>query len=926
MKLTPSLLIFFVLLSVPATLYARWQKLSGQYASVEYQKPYDSLAQTLLAIADAEIPRLAHLHGLSNEQIEHLPQARIILTDKPDISNGYALGNSVVIYALSSMYLPFWSEQKSWYRLVLTHELTHWVTFKALHRKLSFLGEASIALTPRWFYEGLAQYFAESWNLFRGDYYIKQALLSGQLNPNALNNLSNRRLLYASANAFVRYLAFTYGDSALIRLLRYHPHGWYYDFDDAFKAVFRKDVNLLFPDFVRASVLYYGAFLADLPVATFPRRLPDVMDQPTQVFVLSCDDSLYLAAGKEHSIDGYYSLIIVQLHKNQAHVRRRISNRLGTQVCVSADHRFIAYGEPYYSIESDQLALRFQWHIYDRKKEKSFKILTPIRSRYAAFAGNTILYLAEVLPEESRIIRFNIATEQSEIVLKTGHPVGKLTTTDTGSVFFILQSKQGKRELCRLTDKQPRVLSSEIQQPYSVICLQNRYLIFNEVRHNQPIIAVYDLQNDSVISRWSDQYMYWVQSADSTQKNFIVYRYEADGKRHFFQVPTDSVFRFSSEAVPFTCNRYGMWQRKKPFLPDTIRIKGSNGVKVRARVKHFPFTPMEHLLSFALPFYDKKYGYGFYGSTIWMEIMQRQILTAAFWITPFRPDKSVFMLKHALKYLNTDISTYVYFGPVLLTHPEGTRRQFSFALARHWFVNGNKRWLSGLKLAYNYFDHRFRKNAPYPTDRVWFHGPSVRASFRYRLPSTRNAAIPQRTVLVNAFYFTTMSGSNYKFRLIETNGMLGSKLFGDNFGIRERFSFIRQKGHLLPFQIVGIDRYYEFDMPREYLFTRTVRGLRENIDTDQLLWNSFEVRYFLTQNTGYKFLFLSVQNVTLDAFFDYGKLGTHSVRQVASTGTQLSFGDQYLRFSLGLAQTFKEWHKYAKTYFLRMAVLLRNLQ
>ncbi len=914
--------LFLFCIFLTAAQGGNWRKISGSYAYVEYEEPYDSLARSLLAIADAEIPRLAHLHGLSDKQIAHLPQARIIVTDKPDISNGYAIGNSVVIYALSSMYLPFWSERKSWYRLVLTHELTHWVTFKALHRRLSILGEASAVMVPRWFYEGIAQYFAESWNLFRGDYYIKQALLSGKLNAEALNNLANGRLLYASGNAFIRYLAFTYGDSALMRLMRYDSTGWYYDFDKAFKAVFKKDAQELFPDFVRFAVLYYGDFLADLPVASFPEPVPELIDRPTAVFMLSKKDSLYLVAGQEKSIDGYFSLDIVQLKKNKAHIVKRISGRLATQVCLSPDQRFIAYGEPYYSVESEQVALRFQWRIFDRMRNKSYPILNPMRSRYATFGSGQHLFLAEILADSSRLIRYDLSTERSKIIFKSSLPIGKLIAAGDDRLFFTQQRPGGDRQICEFEKGKASVLKGDFSQPYAPVCLSGRYLIFNEVRNEQPGITVFDLQADSVVSRWMDQFIYWVAGTPVSGKTLTVYRHEADGRAHFFSVPLDSLLQFSPNVHLPSPNRYGNWQKKKPLLPDTLTItpQGSTENEIKKQNKHFPFFPMEHLLSFALPFYDKEFGSGFYGSTVWLEILQRQLLTAGFWVTPLHPNRSIFLIDHELKWMNTDISTYVYYGPVFLTIPEGTRRQINFSLHRTFFLKGNERWQVGTKLSANYFYHHFKKNAPYPTRKVWFYGPSVRASLTYKLPTQRDAALPQRTFSINAFYFTTISGSNYKFHLIETNAMLGSKLLSDDFGIVERFSFIRQQGHLLPFQIVGVDRYYEFDMPREYLFSRTIRGLRENMDTDQILWNAFEVRYFLKSSTPYKLIFLPIKNVTMDGFLDYARLGSKNTREVSSAGLQLSFGDQLLRFSLGYAQTFKAWQKYDQTCFVRLAV------
>ncbi len=823
------------------------------------------------------------------------------------------------------MYLPFWSEQKSWYRLVLTHELTHWVTFKALHRKLSFLGQADLATVPRWFYEGLAQYFAENWNLFRGDYFVKQALLSGQLNANAISDLNHGRLLYAAANGFVRYLSFTYGDSALIRLLQYNPKGWYFDFDKAFKAIFKQDVPTVFSDFIRSSVLYYGSLLADLPVASFPLQLPDFLDRTTDIIQLSARDSLYLVSGFETSDDISQCLFIVRMQEGHTHILQRISDRLGTQVCLSRDHRYVAYGEPFYSVESDQQALRFQWFVFDRKREKIIKILEPLRCRYATFGENHHLILAEVLPNGSRLLQFDVETQQVSTILRSSAPVGHLTSSPDGTLFFSRQTPKGQRELCSLKDGRLRVLTS-LNMPRSPVCLNKRFLAFNETRAQQLGLALYDLRADSVISRWQDQYAYWLSSADSSARTFTVYRYDSQGKRHFFSIPLDSLFTLSSRPLLLHTNRYGKWRSHAPFLADTLQIPTRKMQNIKPKKKHTPFFPMEHLFSFAMPFYDRNYGYGFYGTTLWLEILQRQILSAAFWLTPLHPDRSIFLVNHQLKWFNSDISTYVYYGPVILTHPLGTRRQINFSIQRFRFIHGQKRARLFGKVAYSYFDHQFKKNAPYPTHKIHFHGPSFRIGFRYLMPSLRGMAIPKRRIEFDFFYFNTMPGSNYQFHLLEFNSALASKLFLDDLGFVDRFSFIRQQGHLLPFQIVGIDRYYEFDMPRDYLFTRTIRGFRQNIDSDQLLWNSFELRYFVRRSTPYKLIFLPIGNVTVDGFFDYARLNRTTPQEIASIGIQCSFGDRFLRFSAGYARTYRNWDYHSQVYFGRISVLLNDLQ
>ncbi len=916
--------IIFTLL-IPLILSAQpWMQLSGKYAKVEFQKPYQATARYLLAIADKEIPRLAKLQGCSSSEVASWPLARIILTDKPDVSNGFALQNTVVVYARSSMFMPFWSESKDWYRLVLTHELAHWVTFRAVKRRLSFLGGALNLTIPRWFYEGIAQYLAESWNTFRGDATLKRALLSGNLNQSALQNLNNGALLYATANAFVRYLATEYGDSSLIRLLRYKPNAWYFDFDKAFETAYGKSVGDVFPDFVRQAVLFYGDYLAHLPVARFPEKLPELIAHSTAVYPITQNDSLFLVAGKEKSIDRFYSLLLVKKDKGKAKVLKRLTQRLATKVVLSPDQQYVAFGQPFYNVEDNQIALRFRWYVFNRKDRTTRKLKPLLRARYGAFDYANRLYLVNVEAERSVILRFTNERDVPDTLYAGEETIGYITFTPQNRLIAEVLEQNGNRRVCRVVHKKLQPLHLSEPQQRNPYCLGRRYLAINTFRHNQPVIVLYDLQNDSVVSRFVDQYDYWVYGVDSLHSALLAYRYDGDKQPDFFRLAQDSLLNFSSESVEPKPNAYGLWQKKRPALPDTFRI-AYHGTSGKIQQRRWPQFPMEHLLSFALPFYDSALGYGLYGTSAWLEALQRQFLLVGFWVTPLHPNNSILLMNHEIKMMNLDWDTYVYYGPVLLSHPEGTRQQINVSVKKTKFVRGNRHFRFWIKGAYSYFYHKFKNKTLYPVEKAWFNGPSIHLGIFYRVPTSNDNAVPWRKVSGDVFAFKTLSHSNYVFQLVEANFQLATHLWSDRLGVVERFSFIRQSGKVLPFQIVGIDRYYQFDMPREYLFTRTLRGFSQNVDTDRLIWNSVEMRYLLKKSTPYQCLFLPIRNLAIDVFWDYAHVGLPNLKSLHSTGVQISFGNDPFRLSMGYARIYQDKSFQMSSYFLRMAILLDNI-
>ena len=161
-----SIYIFLLTLSLNSSALpaAEWHQVSGKYSSVEYESTLESIADSLLKIADNSIPAICKMTGVPLESYQE-KKARIIVTDVLDISNGFAIENTVVIYALSSDYITSWTGNQTWYTQVLNHELVHLVTFRKLHRTANIFGTLGYLTVPRWLWEGLAQYFSESWKI-----------------------------------------------------------------------------------------------------------------------------------------------------------------------------------------------------------------------------------------------------------------------------------------------------------------------------------------------------------------------------------------------------------------------------------------------------------------------------------------------------------------------------------------------------------------------------------------------------------------------------------------------------------------------------------------------------------------------------------------------------------------------------------------
>lgn len=901
---------------------AQWYRISGKYATVEYTEDLKTIADSLLKTAEWSIPRLCEMHGLSPEVFEDDP-AKIILTDAPDISNGFAIGKSVVIYAVSSSYIPGWTGFITWYNQVLTHELAHHVTFRKINRKLGFLGEVTKLTVPRWFYEGIAQYFSESWNMYRGDLFVRNAVLYGKLTETALYDLRDGALLYGTAHAFTRYLADQYGDSSLIKLMSYDKDGLFYDFNDAFKDTYGKKVSRIFPEFVRHLVLYYGNKMIEYPVSKSLKPLPSVGHQPVQIIPLSSADSTYLILTQEDKNHRYLSAIITGMDNGTMQIKKRISNNVGTYLTVSPDHKYIAYARADLGIKDNIDALNFQWFVYDTENGKKQKAGRSRRCRYASFSAKNHLVMAEILADHTVFRVYDPETEQEGILFETRMPAGRFIMNSHSDLVFEAQQTDGNRDLFLYRDSAISPLTDDLTDDRNAFFLSDSVIIFNRYTRQQPMLSRFNLNTGTIKPLWEDQYEYWLHG--KTDHNELIFRsLTPERKPAFSSIHIDSL---EYTAVhPDTKPGYESWISKKPqpdlfTLPDTqIHIADPEAVR-------FPQLSMSHIMSIALPTFDENLGWGIYGLSAWFEPLQRQTFAGTFLLFPEQLDQSFAVLSHSLRIADMDIFSNYYHGPVIFAfndaeYQEIVRDYGSIGLSRKRFIGGNPRLPYRLSLYY-----ALDRLDPEDESRsILYHGPEWSVNWEYRLPSLYFPAVPKRHISLAANIFKSIA-ADHDFTIYQATSRLGSQLFLEEFGISTALSYVHAAGDLPGLQAVGIDRYYQYNVPRDLRYTRTVRGVGTDLYGETLYWSSTELSYFLSGSTPFTLLFLPVRNVALSAFMDAARVegpyksGSDGI-DATGYGIELSFGEDGLRFAGGFARSKIEGSRESDKAYLRISLYL----
>ncbi|MBN2426519.1 MAG: hypothetical protein JXR46_05565 [Calditrichaceae bacterium] len=920
--------IILLQLFLAGSLLAEWHKVEGNYSYVEYQPQLSATADSILVIAEKSIPEFCARVELSLELFEN-KKVRIILTDEPDVSNGYAIGNDIIIYAQSSQYVPGWTTSATWYETVVRHELVHHVIFRKTRRKSGFFGVLTDLSVSRWFHEGMAQYYAEDWNTLRGDLYLQSALLDGKLNFQSLYNLNDGLLLYSTGHAFVRYLAATYGDSSFIKLMSHNQDDWQFDFNAAFKAVYKKNVKEMFQDFYRHMVIYYGDKLADYPELSFIDKLPSYGKQPFQIIPLNYADSTYLSFAQLSAIHNYGVALIFQVKNGKAKVLETITNHIHTPLVIDDKQDFIAWGRTNIDAKNDQINLSHRWFIYNLKEHSTIELPRPLRSRYACFDAGQNLILSEVFHDKSIILKYSPAHNQLTELYKTEWPVGSCQTLKNGNIIFEAQRKNGQRDLFLLEHNSVRELTNDSHNNSSPIVINDTLFVFSRVERDRPVIALYNLNRDTFEVKIDSDNSLLPWNYDLSNHALIVNEINRYNAINLKSIPLDSLI--NRKVIPEKVDiapRYTKWSEIRPSVDGVQNPHHQvlNKENFQREKITFPQRKLTHGLSLGLPLYDSDLGWGLYATSIWIESLNRQTIQANAVLFEEGWNKSFFNIIHILSYFNLYQELLYYHGPAVFSIEGGKRIDTYQDIAhigfyKNYFIKGSSRSVITPFLDYNYYYYRINEQGDNWPKSYDYSGPSACISYRYLLPTLYYPVLPKRLLYADIRYFKSMS-KTYDFNVRQFNLNIASNLLLENIGFMTRSSYISSAGTPPPLNRIGIDRFYEFDTPRDVTYTRSVRGVKQDLLSDELLWVSNELNLLLTNRSPMKLLFIPLNTIVFSGFYDYANLLNDRKTEVSGYGVELNFVWSMLKLGGGYAIGKLSDGKENKEFYWRIGIMM----
>ena len=351
----------------------------------------------------------------------------LVLKDVDDYSNGgaYFFNDKVEIWSENLDY-PM-RGTSHWLYNVLTHELTHMINIQASiktsktipfgflqimsyekeFRKDVIRGFPNVIASypissvnfPVWFAEGTAQY-QNSWS--RHDYrdshremvlrdrFVHDRVLSyssmGVFGKNSIGNES----AYNQGFSFVQYLATTYGDSVLEKIVRENSHMGNWTFESAFESAVGIDVEIAYDNWIEERQQFYKNQLSrikeHLVIGTplerdgFANLSPRFSPDGNKIAYLTNRQSDYWSQNK---------LILKDISTGS---EIKVADRVASASAFSPDGRYLAYSK---TVDDNSAGSMFNdIFIYDIHDDKEYRLTKNLRARHVDWSvNNELVYL-----------------------------------------------------------------------------------------------------------------------------------------------------------------------------------------------------------------------------------------------------------------------------------------------------------------------------------------------------------------------------------------------------------------------------------------------------------------------------------------------------------------------------------------------------
>jgi hypothetical protein len=620
----------------------RWQRLESAHFRIVYPAHLRQTALQAAVVAESTLAALSrNLNGF-------IPRRRLglYLSDTDEITNGYAspTGNAFVWVHVPDA-AELFSGPEKWVRKVVAHEIAHLLHLEATRTRLGLWGYVLGRPLPRSFAEGLAQYWTESWDVLRGDLWLRTAAFDGRLSYGDGQSAWSGRLLYAVGHSQVRYLAQQYGDSVLSRLLRYRNRLGLYDFPSAFRFATGLDRHQ-FEESWRRTVLRHYVF-QETQSPPLPRGRQDRWTSgPRYVHeVRYSRDTQWVALSGLWDLDDRERGLWV----------RRADPR--------SPFRLIARGvEPYFGLHPEGRAVVYAKTVRDKhgglirdlfltdlQTGRTRRLTRGARAAYPDWSpdGSWIVYvrsegqaanLWRIRPDGTDAEPLTRFSDDTQCLHPRYSPDGRY-------IAFTLFDAVGNREIALLDVERLLVLLLTLDPPDDrapVWSPDGRWIAFTSYRSGVPNIyrlPVVGNRRPEALTRFAygTRVQAWLPSGE-----LVAIVTASRGYDHVYRLPVrEAIGDPDSLSSP-----WGTWtQHRPPHIPPIAPSVPDSGL-VRFEGPYRSWRYIRPLIGGLLPWYASPRNWGVAGLSIWMEPLgQHTLLGLGAFVLP-RPRRSLFLFTY----------------------------------------------------------------------------------------------------------------------------------------------------------------------------------------------------------------------------------------------------------------------------------------
>lgn len=252
-----------------------WQEIETDHFILIYHQGLDSVVRTAAPIAE-EVYRVV----TTNLQTPLPNKIRIYFSDNDEERNAFTFGDDYIFIWMrgildDNLFSLRASGTSKWLRSVITHEFTHIVIARATYSWVDLFVPAIGGNVPRWFNEGMARYMEPDGWTNDLNIVLRVAAVSSKLNL-GMDDFLSGTLMYEGGQSLVRYIAATYGDSALVRIIKYRGKSeLFYNFEKAVQAVTKHSLTEIYDEWHKVLNVYYNTqFGQKEDIEDIARKIP----------------------------------------------------------------------------------------------------------------------------------------------------------------------------------------------------------------------------------------------------------------------------------------------------------------------------------------------------------------------------------------------------------------------------------------------------------------------------------------------------------------------------------------------------------------------------------------------------------------------------------------------------------------------------